>query len=107
MAGKLVPLSMLLPPHKITHTEKLVELANSMEREGWKGDALVGYQWGTERIQLLTGSHRFVAALMARLKEIPVIVFPYSTIEKAWGTDSWSIIIGAGKWIHYEPPTNE
>lgn len=62
-------------PHKVTHPEKLDELTYIFQKWGWDRSkpALVGYRNG-EHVQLLSGTHRAVAAFQAGLKHIPVVV---------------------------------
>jgi len=63
------------PPHRISHPEKLDELTRLLAKGWGKGHpALVGYPYG-ERIQLLSGSHRIVAAQRAHLKAIPLVLW--------------------------------
>jgi hypothetical protein len=76
------------PPHRVTHPDKFIDLCEQFTRSGWdsKKPALVGYQW--KGIQLISGSHRWHAAKHSNIK-IPVIIYPYKTIVKIWGTDEW------------------
>lgn len=60
----------LVPCHAVRDKAKLEALTLSMEAIGWIGGPIV--KLGD---QLLTGSHRFAAALAAGLTEIPVIEF--------------------------------
>lgn len=77
-----------IPPHKVTHPYKFAELCDQFLLNGWdtKKPPLIGYQ--RKKIQLISGSHRWAAAHFSKIK-IPVIVYPYKTILKIWGTDEW------------------
>lgn len=83
------------PPHRVTHEDKLIELANEFAVNGWSRDhpVLVGYVL-EGRIQLLSGSHRFAAARMNNLP-VPVLVWPYEAVKDAWGTEGWAGIMDA------------
>jgi hypothetical protein len=86
----------LIPPHRISHPDKLIELTEDMIDHGWdyKLKPLIGYTWLNYQIQLLTGSHRVIAARNARLFNIPVLVYPYEIISNAWGNlDEWKNIL--------------
>jgi hypothetical protein len=87
---------LLIPPHKISHPDKLYELTADMFNNGWnyKLKPLIGYTWLNYQIQLLTGSHRVIAARDAQLRDIPVLVYPYKIVSEAWGNlDKWKNII--------------
>jgi hypothetical protein len=85
-----------------TNQKRVDELTEAMMNEGWGNhEALVGYHTydGTQwKIQLLVGSHRWEAALRAKIR-IPVVVVPETTIERAWGADLalWATILNMGK----------
>lgn len=79
-----------LPPHRITHPEKLDELRESMSEHGWLGGPLAGYRLRNGAIQLISGSHRVIAARLAGLKRIPAKVHPEWHVRSVWGTDEWS-----------------
>jgi hypothetical protein len=76
------------PPHRVTHQDKFIDLCEQFAHCGWdtKKPTLVGYQW--KGIQLISGSHRWAAAKHSNIK-IPVIIYPYKTIVRIWGTDDW------------------
>lgn len=78
-----------LPPHRITHFEKFLELVSKFQNDGWDPlqPALLGYD-----DQLITGSHRWAAARKANIL-IPVIVYSRRFIEEVWGTDDWLSMI--------------
>lgn len=90
-----------VPPHRITHHDKFVELAHQFSAHGWnlKHPALVGYQ--LEKIQLISGSHRWAAAVKAGIK-IPVILYPYSKIRAIWGTDEWLALLSQTTYQPYQ-----
>lgn len=77
----------------------MLDLANKFIISGWgdKQDALVGYPYPGERsnkIQLLSGTHRWGAALLAGLSRIPVIVKPIEDVKDAFGDlDKWREIM--------------
>ena len=83
-----------IPPHSISHPDKLCDFANLMYNEGWKDfPILIGYPLGN-KIQLLSGTHRHRAAFMAGLNKIPVKVWPNEIIEDSFGNlDKWKMIM--------------
>jgi hypothetical protein len=92
------------PPHGITHPDKLADLITIFKERGWGYgyEALVGYmtydcqrhQWG---LQLLSGSHRWAAAIEAGIR-IPVVVLSDETVERAWGhPEMWRTLMGMGR----------
>ena len=90
-----LPPSACFPPHKITHPEKALELFRAFSTEGWdtKEPPLVGYPWG-EGIQLITGSHRWLAAAEAGI-QIPVKIVPYGSVWASWGNlERWATLVG-------------
>lgn len=74
------------PPHRITHHDKMCDLAYLFRIGGWDPEqpALIGYRNG-ERIQLVSGTHRWNAAVGV-LKRIPVLMID---AEKLWGSQEW------------------
>ncbi len=74
-----------LPPHAITHPEKVDELARMFKRGGWSPQepSLVGYPY-YHLTQLLSGSHRHAAALLAGIR-VPVVIVPNGVVESRWG----------------------
>src|SRR4051812_34538074 len=98
MPSRLIDPEELLPPHKITHPEKAVAMAQDMLVNGWdhsKPD-LVGYYSGgmlLGPIQLLSGTHRRAAAVCAGIK-VPVKVWDKWYVESAWGTPEWTQVMG-------------
>jgi ParB-like chromosome segregation protein Spo0J len=88
----------LTPPHGVTHPEKVEMLAQEFAAHGWgKGyPALVGYTTADEQVQLLSGSHRWAAARLAKIA-IPVVVIPFTDICAAWGDEeAWQRIMLMG-----------
>ena len=86
-----------LPPHRITHPEKASQLCQDFLTSGWdmRQGALVGYPL-EDGIQLITGSHRWAAALGAGIK-VPVRVVPYSEVWASWGNlNKWFDLLRAG-----------
>lgn len=73
------------PPHGVTHPEKHYELVREFRQRGWSRahPVLVGYEIDN-RVQLLSGSHRWAAAHDACIK-IPVVIKPRSVVFHAWG----------------------
>lgn len=80
-----IPPSTCDPPHAVGRPEQVRRLFLDFLKRGWdieKG-ALVGYPLG-DRIQLLSGSHRWAAAKMARIR-IPVVIRHPEEVWAAWG----------------------
>lgn len=82
------------PPHsldmKSKHDYYKVEmLVEDFVNAGFNKNcsALVGYPFN-DRIQLLSGTHRHMAAKLAGIK-LPVTIWLRSDIEERWGTDLW------------------
>ena len=84
-----------LPPHKVTHPEKYTILFMAFLYYGFSvaSPALVGYPFG-EKIQLITGSHRWAAANDAKIA-LPVIVYPLEVVKAVYGDlPKWELLIG-------------
>lgn len=83
------------PPHRISHEEKLADLADEFVTNGWSPEhpVLIGYVLDG-RVQLLSGTHRHAAANYACIA-LPVLLRPYAEIEQAWGTEHWAEIMTA------------
>lgn len=82
------------PPHRVTHPDKRNELLKEFKRNGWdsKKPYLVGYPF-LGSIQLLNGSHRWSAALLADIK-IPVYVYSYEYVKSVWGDlEKWKDLL--------------
>lgn len=80
-----------MPPHGLTHPDKLEELIEDFQKSGWNTDKpdLIGYFWHEDcKIQLISGSHRWLAARYAGI-DVPVKVYEYEYIENTRGTDEW------------------
>lgn len=94
---KLLPPTVMVPPHKVTRESDVIDLAEKFYCEGWDSTkpALVGYKY-FNKIQLLSGTHRHAAALLADLESIPVVVFEVDEITDAWGKPEWDYIMSAG-----------
>jgi ParB-like chromosome segregation protein Spo0J len=88
-----VSVALCSPPHRITHEEKLRSLTQSMRQGGWVGRPLIGYT-AASGIQLISGSHRIVAAKDAGLATVPVKVYTENYIKQIWGTDEWLEVMG-------------
>ena len=90
---RLVSAIQCVPPHRVTHPEKLNELISDFKRFGWNNNKpkLIGY-WFRGKIQLITGSHRWFAAEETQT-QIPVKIYDYAYIESIWGTDKWVKLI--------------
>lgn len=82
------------PPHAVARPDQVVDLANAFIESGWdpKQPALVGY-WDPDSspftIQLLSGSHRWAAAMTAKMRSIPIRIVPYDVVSGAWGDLEW------------------
>lgn len=89
-----IPPQLCTPPHKVARPDQVVDLANAFVREGWNPNepALIGYPF-EGGVQLLSGSHRWAASMLAKLDKIPVEIKPLSEIEQSWGTDRWSEVM--------------
>lgn len=86
-----------IPPHRISHPNKLYELANKFVENGWgdKQESLVGYFIGKD-LQLLSGTHRHGAAILAGLETIPVTIKYLNDVEESVGDlDRWKEIMRA------------
>jgi ParB-like chromosome segregation protein Spo0J len=83
------------PPHKVSRPDQVIDLANSFLERGWDGPKLVGYPLG-DKIQLLSGSHRYEAAKLVGI-DLPVVVVPYEVIGEIWGMDEWSKLMKLGE----------
>lgn len=84
------------PPHAVGRPEQVEVLAHAL-RDGWGSGypALVGYVYG-DRVQLLSGSHRFAAAIRAGRWSVPVAIRPWHVVEAAWGDlDRWAEVMAA------------
>lgn len=80
------------PPHKITHWDKYQQLVSEFQRDGCWGidhDVLTGYYIG-DKIQLISGSHRWAAAKEADIM-VPVMIYDYDEIQESWGTERWVV----------------
>lgn len=77
------------PPHRVTHEEKLEKLYLDFVENGWdlSKPSLLGYIC-PDGHQLITGSHRHAAAILAGIK-VPVDVVSYYYLREIWGTDEW------------------
>ena len=85
------------PPHSVSHPDHAIELANQFLKGGWDRSkpALIGYPWGN-KIQLLSGSHRWIAAKMTNTL-IPCVVVPFEEVKAAWGDLAmWSVLMHRG-----------
>jgi len=113
-----------LPPHRVARPEQVIDLAEQFARFGWDTTkpALVGYfsafvhisgprslfspkaTWDiTKPIQLLTGSHRYAAAVMAKIK-IPVVLLLEDVVRNAWGDlQEWDYLMKMGDTQYVGP----
>lgn len=85
------------PPHGVSHPDHAIELANQFAASGWDPScpALVGYPW-QGRIQLLSGSHRWIAAGIAGI-QIPVVIVPFKHVDRCWGDlRAWATLMRMG-----------
>lgn len=86
------------PPHSLDMNwphdyEKVKYLIDFFRKEGFdtKKACLVGYPLNG-RIQLLSGTHRHMAAKIAGVK-IPVSLWLRDDVMRRWGTDEWLRLI--------------
>lgn len=87
-----------IPPHGLDMDAyrdacKVETLRKEFEKNGFGPNypALVGYPLDG-RIQLLSGTHRHLAAKKAKIL-IPVTLWLRSDVERMWGTELWSEVI--------------
>jgi hypothetical protein len=86
------------PPHGLDMSwkhdaEKVAALTEAFKTNGFDKNmpALIGYP-NEGRIQLLSGTHRHLAAKQAGIK-LPVVIVLRSIVEASWGTDKWNDLI--------------
>ena len=87
----------LTPPHRLTREDAMLDLAVQFYRSGWDRTkpALVAYEH-VNRIQLLSGTHRCIAARLAGI-EVPVSVQSYAMVALAHGNvDVWRNVMESG-----------
>lgn len=77
-------LNTLTPHHDIRSEEQVWELTAGMLADGWKGAPLVGYWVSGGKVQLLNGTHRVMAAAIAKVP-VPVVIHAYDYVEYVWG----------------------
>ena len=84
-----------IPPHGLDlasprDANKVEALRKAFEEKGFdkKYPALVGYALDG-KVQLLSGTHRHLAAAQAGI-QLPVTLWLRSDVEETWGTDLWS-----------------
>ncbi len=86
-----------MPPHGLTHPDKLEQLISEFEVSGFNSakSVLTGYYWKEEnKVQLISGSHRWLAARYTQV-DLPVKVYPFDYIQTIWGTDEWIQLLHA------------
>lgn len=90
------------PPHRVTHPEKFFELLEMFKKNGWDTNhpPLLGY-WLENKIQLISGSHRWAAAKEAEIK-IPILLHTYEKIFNIWGTEEWLHLLQSVYNVKYE-----
>lgn len=95
-----IPADDLDPPHGLDLSpnsrdyNKVVNLLEAFQKEGFDPaqPVLVGYPLNG-RVQLLTGTHRRMAAFFHNNMLLPVRIILRSDVEAAWGTDEfWKLI---------------
>lgn len=82
------------PPHEVRKFERIWPLAEAFKKQGFDKSkpALIGYVVDG-RIQLLSGTHRHMAADLVGIK-IPVTLWLGSDIQKSWGTlEEWKKVM--------------
>lgn len=73
----------LIPYHKPCDTTALAELTSDMSVRGWVGTPLVRFD-----DKLMTGSHRYQAALDAGMTEVPVVNYmDVFTVDESEATE--------------------
>jgi hypothetical protein len=91
---KLVPIDRISPCYKVADTRLTKELLDSFLTEGWKANApnLIGYFNNvTKKIDLISGSRRYAAAVEAKLNFLPVVILDYMDVAAAYGVhDKWA-----------------
>jgi ParB-like chromosome segregation protein Spo0J len=86
----MVRVDRIQPLHAINDEAKLAAIASSMRASGWQGRALLVYDCG-DHYEALTGSHRFAAAELAELYEIPCLVIEESDLRLALDADDRAV----------------
>jgi hypothetical protein len=83
-----------IPPHGLDMEskrdyEKVERLTKEFKANGFDLNmpALVGYPL-EDKIQLLSGTHRHLAAIKAGIK-LPITLWLRSDVERMWGTELW------------------
>lgn len=92
--AKLISPEECRPPHRITHPAKYTALVIAFSTTGWDPNCppLVGYQH-LDGIQLLSGSHRWAAAIEAKI-DIPIVAYTYEEVCDAFGSlRKWASIM--------------
>lgn len=82
--------SWCVPPHRLTHQEKYEELVQDfIKNKGWSSGypVLIGY-WFENKIQLISGTHRYYAAITADIL-LPIEILQFEYVYSIWGTDTW------------------
>ncbi len=82
------------PPHVVAHLAFRDHLVEEFQARGWDPgqQPLAGYPDGTG-IQLLTGSHRWDAALRAGIR-VPVLLYSREAVAAVWGdVVSWRALL--------------
>jgi hypothetical protein len=103
------------PPHGLDMQSKhdylkVAMLAEAFVTNGFDRNcaALVGYPLNG-RIQLLSGTHRHLAAKQAKTK-LPVTLWLRSYVEALWGTEQWDLLIediSVNNLLEYEQIENK
>jgi hypothetical protein len=88
------------PPHRVTHPDKFLELVEMFSDKGWDTSKPVLLGYTLDKIQLISGSHRWAAANEVNIK-IPVVVYSYDEIADIWGTDAWLDLLNSANFIEY------
>lgn len=99
MKIRWLPITAIDPPHPVAREEQVWDLAQAFLDEGWNGPALLGYIF-KGRVQLLSGSHRFAAAVLARYQTLPVTLLSFYEVERNYGdVILWQNMMGKTKHI--------
>lgn len=96
--------SELIPPHGMTHPEKMAVMADDFDRRGWDTSKapLRGYLDEDRKVQLISGTHRRMAAFVVGMR-VPVVVWPSRDfVYTQWGLPGWDWIMGIGAYNEYK-----
>lgn len=93
-----------IPPHRVSYPNKVIDLANKFVKKGWGKYhlPLIGY-YINKKLQLLSGTHRHAAAIMAGLDRIPVLIRGIKEVKDAYGNlKKWEKLMDAKRDVGQE-----